>query len=155
MQFVVLGVGDKKYEDAFKYHACHHPDRVSAQIRFDEALSRRLYACGDILLVPSRFEPCGLSQMIAMRYGTVPIVRETGGLKDSVEPYNKFTDTGTGFSFANFNAHELLFTIRTALSLYRSGDGAWQRLQKRAMAENFSWDSSAKKYIELYKGLKK
>ncbi len=152
-QFVVLGVGDRKYEDEFKYYASRLPERFSAQIKFDEPLSRRLYACSDILLVPSRFEPCGLSQMIAMRYGTIPVVRETGGLKDSVTPYNKYTDAGTGFGFANFNAHELLAAIRSALALYRSGSGAWQRMQKRAMSENFSWDASAKKYIELYRGL--
>ena len=150
---MVLGVGQRQYEDAFRYFAGRYPEKVSANICFDEPLSHKIYACADMVLVPSLFEPCGLSQMIAMRYGTLPIVRETGGLKDSVIPYNEYTGEGNGFSFANYNAHELLFTIQRAVRLYRDNRPAWENLMRNAFAADFSWDKSAKEYLELYRGL--
>lgn len=153
VQLVVLGVGEKRYEDSFKYFAGRHPEKVSANICFDEPLSRKIYGCADMVLVPSLFEPCGLSQMIAMRYGTLPVVRETGGLKDSVTPYNEFTGEGNGFSFANYNAHELLFTLQRAIKLYHEDRPAWDELVQNAFAADFSWKNSAKKYMELYRGL--
>ena len=153
VQLVVLGVGQKEYEDSFKYFAEVYPQKVSANICFDEALSRKIYGCADMVLVPSLFEPCGLSQMIAMRYGTLPVVRETGGLKDSVTAYNEFTGEGNGFSFANYNAHELLFTIQRALRLYRDNREAWDGLVQNAFKTDFSWKNSAKKYLELYRGM--
>lgn len=153
VQLVVLGVGEKRYEDAFQYFAGQYPEKVSANICFDEPLSRKIYGCADMVLVPSLFEPCGLSQMIAMRYGTLPVVRETGGLKDSVTPYNEFTGEGNGFSFANYNAHELLFTLQRAIRLYHEDRPAWDQLVQNAFAADFSWKNSAKKYLELYRGL--
>lgn len=153
LQLVVLGVGQREYEDAFRYFASVYPQKVSANICFDEALSRKIYGCADMVLVPSLFEPCGLSQMIAMRYGTLPIVRETGGLRDSVTPYNQYTGEGNGFSFANYNAHELLFTIQRALRLYREEPEAWGGLVQNAFHTDFSWKNSAKKYLELYRGM--
>ena len=153
VQLVVLGVGQRQYEDAFRYFAGRYPEKVSANICFDEPLSHKIYACADMVLVPSLFEPSGLSQMIAMRYGTLPIVRETGGLKDSVIPYNEYTGEGNGFSFANYNAHELLFTIQRAVRLYRDNRPAWEDLMRNAFAADFSWDKSAKEYLELYRGL--
>ncbi|SHI13480.1 starch synthase [Sporobacter termitidis DSM 10068] len=155
MQLAVLGVGDKKYEDAFSHFAGKYPGKVAARLAFDERLSRKFYAGGDMILIPSLFEPCGLTQMIAMRYGTLPIVRETGGLKDSVTPYNQFTGAGTGFSFKNFNAHELLDTVRRAIQVYSGDRPAWERLMKNAMAADFSWNASAEKYTALYRGLLK
>ena len=116
----------------------------------NEPLARRFYAGADMFLMPSAFEPCGLSQMIALRYGCVPIVRETGGLADSVKPYNKFTDEGNGFSFHNYSANELYETCKTAVELYRNDNEAWKRLAARAMDTDRGWDESAKKYLELY-----
>ncbi len=153
VQLVVLGVGQKEYEDSFRYFAGRYPDKVSANIYFSEPMSRKIYACSDLMLVPSLFEPCGLSQMICMRYGTLPVVRETGGLKDSVIPYNEYTGEGNGFSFANYNAHELLFTIKRAVGLFRNDREAWDKLVQNAFASDFSWKNSAQKYIELYQGL--
>ncbi len=153
VQLVILGLGDKKYESAFKYYARENSGRMSACLMFDEKFSHKVYAASDILLMPSQFEPCGLSQMIAMSYGTLPLVRETGGLKDSVIPYNEYTGEGTGFSFAHYNAHELLFTAKTAASIYRNTPDVWRSLQKQAMSKDFSWKASAKKYLELYRGL--
>lgn len=153
LQFAVLGVGEEKYETAFRYYQSRMPEKVSACMTFDLELSSRFYGAADFLLMPSQFEPCGLSQMIAMRYGTIPIVRETGGLKDSVIPYNQYDDTGDGFSFANYNAHEMLFTIKHGLELYRSNRPSWEALVKRAMKKDFSWKRSAKQYIELYEEL--
>ena len=123
---------------------------MSAQIRFDEALSHRMYAGADMLLMPSLFEPCGLAQMIAMRYGTLPVVRETGGLKDSVIPYNQYTGEGTGFSFANYNAHEMMSTVLTAAELYRSQPDVWNKLMDNAMAQDFSWEKAAEQYAGIY-----
>lgn len=153
IQLVVLGVGQKDYEDTFKFYAARFPEKVSANICFSDALSHKIYAACDMVLVPSLFEPCGLSQMIAMSYGTLPVVRETGGLKDSVQPYNQYTGEGNGFSFANYNAHELLDTIRRAVTLYTQDRPAWDVLVQHAFATDFSWKASAEKYLELYRGL--
>jgi starch synthase len=153
LQLAVLGVGDKKYEEAFGYFAQRYPGRFAARFVFDEGFSQKFYAGADMLLIPSLFEPCGLTQMIAMRFGTLPIVRETGGLRDSVKPYNQHTGEGNGFSFHNFAASELLDTIRAAVHLYSSNRAAWNTMAKRAMAEDFSWNASAKKYMTLYQGL--
>ena len=153
MQLVILGIGDSKYEEAFRWYAQRHPDKICFLQRFDEALSHRIYAASDAFLMPSRFEPCGLSQMMSMRYGTLPIVRETGGLKDSVAPYNKFTGEGTGFSFANFNAHELLGAVDEALTVWYNDKEAWERLMENAAKSDFSWKASAKEYRKLYRDL--
>ena len=150
IQLAILGTGDQEYEDVFRSAALQSGGRMSAQIRFDDALSHRMYAGADMLLMPSLFEPCGLSQMIAMRYGTLPIVRETGGLRDSVTPYNQFTGEGTGFSFANYNAHEMLYTIQGAARLYREEPEIWSGLMSNAMAADFSWARAAEQYMELY-----
>lgn len=152
-QIAVLGTGDRAYEDYYRSLEARHPGRFSAQIRFSEPLSRRMYAGADIFLMPSRFEPCGLSQMISMRYGTVPVVRQTGGLADSVEPYNRYTGEGTGFGFLNFNAHELLFTTQEACRLYTESPVAWGNLAAQGMAKDFSWRASALEYRKLYRGL--
>ena len=153
MQLVILGVGTPEYEEAFRWYADRYPGKVAAVLSFNEPMSRRMYACGDVLLMPSRFEPCGLAQMMAMRYGCLPLVRETGGLKDSVQPYNQYTGEGTGFSFANYNAHELLNTIDTALDVWYNKPEQFVGLQKNAMAADFSWRASAKKYRALYREL--
>ncbi len=153
MQLVILGVGDSKYEEAFRYYANKYPEKISFLQKFDEPLSHRIYAASDAFLMPSRFEPCGLSQMMSMRYATLPIVRETGGLKDSVQAYNKYTGEGTGFSFANFNAHELLGEIDKALDLWYNDKEGWRHLMKNAAEADFSWKASAKSYRELYRGL--
>ena len=150
VQIAVLGTGDKQYEDMLSYYAWERGGSCAACIRFDEALSHRMYAGADILLMPSLFEPCGLSQMIAMRYGTLPVVRETGGLKDSVTPFNQFTGEGTGFSFANYNAHEMLFTIFNACEVFWTDKEAWSKLQDNAMAADFSWNRAAQEYLEMY-----
>lgn len=147
---VVLGSGDKKYEDFFFSAQAKYPGKIAYSNKYDEALSHRIYAGSDLFLMPSKFEPCGISQMIAMRYGTLPIVRETGGLKDTVKPYNEFEQSGTGFSFANYNADEMLGVIKLALSVYRD-EKRFRGIQKQAMAEDFSFEASAKKYLELYK----
>ena len=152
LQLAVLGTGDAEYENMMKSISYSRPN-MADRICFDEALSRRMYAGADMLLMPSQFEPCGLSQMIAMRYGTLPVVRETGGLKDSVIPYNRYTGEGTGFSFANYNAHEMLFTIKDAARIYREEPDTWQALMDNAMKEDFSWDRSAEKYKEIYEKL--
>ena len=150
IQFCVLGRGEPRYEQLFSWAAWRYPGRISARYELNEALSRRIYAGADMFLMPSQFEPCGLSQLIAMRYGTLPIVRETGGLVDTVKPYNKYTDEGTGFSFANYNAHEMLFTLERAVKLYEEDRPAWERMMQRAMRKNFSWEASAKRYQKLY-----
>ena len=150
LQLVVLGTGDPRYEGMFRYHQERHPDKVRALIQFDESLAHRLYAATDLLLMPSQFEPCGLSQMISMRYGTLPLVRETGGLKDSVHPYNRYTGEGNGFGFLNYNAHELLFTLKDALALHRENPSTWKALVRQAQKTDFSWKISAERYLELY-----
>jgi starch synthase len=153
VQLAVLGTGDWRYEEMFYYFANRYPDRIAVRITFDEMLAHKMYAGGDALLMPSKFEPCGITQMIAMKYGTLPIVRETGGLRDTVVPYNRNTGAGTGFSFANYNAHELLFTVREAADLYRNERDKWRRIQKNACDADFSWQTSADKYTVLYAGI--
>ena len=155
VQLVVLGTGEAAYENMFKYFANKYPDKVSANIYYSEPLSHKVYAASDAFLMPSLFEPCGLSQLMALRYGTLPIVRETGGLKDTVEAYNEFCGTGTGFSFQNYNAHELLQTIRYAQKIYYDRKREWNKMIDRAMAVDYSWNVSAKEYEELYETLLK
>jgi len=150
VQFVILGTGDPKYENLFRHYEWKYGDRVSASIYYNNERAHRIYASCDAFLMPSLFEPCGLSQLMSMRYGTLPIVRETGGLKDTVENYNEEDGTGTGFSFANYNAHEMLDVIRYAKHVYYDKKRDWNKIVERAMAKNFSWVSSAKKYEELY-----
>ena len=150
LQFVILGTGDEKYENMFRHYDWKYGDSVSANIYYSEAMSHKVYAACDAFLMPSLFEPCGLSQIISLRYGTVPIVRETGGLKDTVEPYNEYENTGTGFSFANYNAHEMLGSILYAEHVYYDRKREWNKIIDRGMAKDFSWTSSAKKYEELY-----
>lgn len=149
-QFVIVGTGDEQYENLFKHYQWKYKGRVSANIFFSESLAHRVYASSDAVLVPSRFEPCGLTQLIGMRYGTLPIVRETGGLKDTVSPYNEYENTGTGFSFANYNAGELINTINYAKKIYFDDRKAWDDMVRRAMTADYSWNTSAKKYEELY-----
>ncbi len=150
VQFIVLGTGDSRYEDMFRYYQQIHPHKVSANIYYSEERSHKVYAGCDVMLVPSRFEPCGLTQLMALRYGTIPIVRETGGLKDTVEPYNEYEKTGTGFSFANYSPAELLKTINYAKEVYYNDRDSWYGIQERAMKQNYSWGASANKYEELY-----
>lgn len=150
VQFVVLGTGDSRYEDMFRYYQGIHPAKVSANIYFSEALSHKMYGGCDAILVPSRFEPCGLTQLMALRYGALPIVRETGGLKDTVVPYNEYEQTGTGFSFANYNPLELLSTINYAKDVFYNHKKEWEAMQVRAMEQDYSWSASAKGYEELY-----
>ena len=150
IQLVILGTGEEKYENMFRHFDWKYSDKVSANIYYSDALSHKIYAACDAFLMPSLFEPCGLSQLMALRYGTVPIVRETGGLKDTVVPYNEYEGTGTGFSFANYNAHEMLNTIRYAERIYYDRKREWNKIIDRAMAVDFSWNVSAKKYQEMY-----
>ena len=150
IQLVVLGNGDPKYENMFRHFAWKYGDRVSANILYNNELSHRIYGSADAFLMPSLFEPCGLSQLMSLRYGTVPIVRETGGLKDTVQPYNEYEGTGTGFSFANYNAHEMLGTIRYAERIYYDKKRDWNKIVERAMEQDFSWQASALQYQELY-----
>lgn len=149
-QFVVLGTGDRRYEDMFKHYQGVHPAKVSANIYYSDDLSHKMYAACDAMLVPSRFEPCGLTQLMALRYGTLPIVRETGGLKDTVQPYNEYEGTGTGFSFANYDAFELLNTINYSKRIFFDYKEQWQNMMERAMQQNYSWADSAKIYERLY-----
>ena len=150
IQFVVLGTGEERYENMFRHFDWKYKDKVSANIYYSEALSHKIYASCDAFLMPSLFEPCGLSQLMSLRYGTLPIVRETGGLKDTVQPYNQYEGTGTGFSFRNYNAHEMLNTIRYAEHIYYDKKREWNKLVDRAMAADFSWNASALKYQEMY-----
>ncbi len=150
VQLVVLGTGDDKYENMFRYYDWKYHDRVSAQIYYSEEMSHLIYAACDAFLMPSLFEPCGLSQLMSLRYGTVPIVRETGGLKDTVTPYNEYENEGTGFSFSNYNAHEMLSTIQYAKYVYYNKKREWNKIIDRAMAKDYSWNASALKYQELY-----
>ncbi len=153
IQMVVLGTGDQRFEEIFQHFTGKYPQKMAIRLFFDEALAHKIYGGSDILLMPSLFEPCGLSQMIAMRYGTLPVVRETGGLKDTVSPYNEFSGEGNGFSFANYNAHELLFTVQRAVRLFLTDRAAWKRLVKNALACDFSWGKSAQQYRELYQSI--
>ena len=153
LQLVVLGSGEPIYEDFLREMAQRYPLKLAIYLGYDVQLAHRIYAAADLLLMPSRFEPCGVSQMIAMRYGTIPIVRETGGLKDTVKPYNEVTSEGNGFSFANYNAHEFLETIQRAINVYRYDEVAWKGLFENARKSKFDWKDSAAKYMDLFKEL--
>jgi starch synthase len=150
VQMAILGTGDPDQEEAFRYFDGKYGDMLCARIAFDGALAHRMYAAGDMLLMPSEFEPCGLAQMIAMRYGTLPVVRETGGLADSVEAYNRETGEGTGFSFANMNADEMGNCLLAACDVFRNEKDAWHKLQRQAMEANFSWKRAANDYMDMY-----
>ena len=150
VQFIVLGTGDRQYEEMFRDAERRYPGKMKALITYSDELSHKIYAGCDAYLMPSRFEPCGLSQLIALRYGTLPVVRETGGLKDTVIPYNRYTGEGTGFSFANYDAGELLSCLRAAEEVYRTRKAKWNRLVEQAMAADWSWRTSALCYQELY-----
>ncbi len=150
IQLVVLGTGDERYENMFRHFAWKYPNKVSANIYYSEAMSHKIYGSCDAFLMPSLFEPCGLSQLMSLRFGTLPIVRETGGLKDTVEPYNEYDKSGTGFSFCNYNAHEMMATIRYAQRIYYDKKRDWNKMVERAMLKDFSWKNSAKQYEQLY-----
>ncbi|MBP2027670.1 starch synthase [Acetoanaerobium pronyense] len=152
IQFVVLGTGDDQYNSAFNYYSMTYPDKCAAKIMFDNTLAHRIYASSDIFLMPSLFEPCGIGQLIALRYGTLPLVRETGGLKDTVIPYNEKEKTGNGFSFSNYNAHEMLHIIDYAHSVFKD-KASWKILMENAMKSDYSWESSAQQYKDLYRKL--
>lgn len=152
IQLVVLGAGEEDYEDLFQYYSSIYPTRLSSNIAFSNSLAKKIYAASDMFLMPSIYEPCGIGQLIALRYGVVPIVRETGGLKDTVEPYNQYTGQGTGFSFANYNADEMLNTIKYAIETYYQKE-VWENLIKRGMVKDNSWTNSANLYIRLYETL--
>ncbi len=153
VQFVILGTGEEQYENMFRHFDWKYGNSVSANIYYSEKLSHKIYAACDAFLMPSLFEPCGLSQLMSLRYGTLPIVRETGGLKDTVEPYNEYENKGTGFSFCNYNAHEMMSTVRYAEHVYYDKKRDWNKMVDRAMNVDFSWKVSAEKYEELYKSL--
>lgn len=152
-QMVVLGTGDWDYEETFRHAAGQYPGRFAAHIMYSEALSTLVYGGSDLFLMPSVAEPCGLSQMIAMRYGCVPVVRETGGLKDSVSPYRPDAGTGNGFTFADISAHDMAWVVREAVELYHREPGVWRTIQKNAMTADFSWTKSADEYLDIYKSL--
>lgn len=149
-QLVVIGTGEARYENMFRHYAWKYPDRVSANICYSDDLAHKLYAAADAFLMPSRFEPCGLTQLISFRYGTVPIVRETGGLKDTVKPYNEYENTGDGFSFANYNADEMLSVINYSKHIFYDKKRQWNQIVDRGMANDFSWNASKHRYEELY-----
>lgn len=153
VQLVVLGMGDSRYVNLFSWAEGEYKGRVAARFTMDHALAHQIYAGVDMFLMPSQFEPCGLSQLIALRYGTVPIVRETGGLRDTVLSYNEYTGDGNGFSFFNYNAHDMLHTIERAVDYYTGHKDVWKKLQHRGMSGDYSWNHSSKRYIELYRGL--
>jgi len=153
IQLVVLGKGDEKYADLLGWAQWKFQGRLAARIEMNHALAHQIYAGADMFLMPSLFEPCGLSQLISLRYGTLPIVRETGGLRDTVQSYNEFTGEGNGFSFANYNAHDMLAVIRRAIAYYREDKPVWKKLMARAMSGEYGWDQSAGKYVELYERL--
>ncbi|MBZ9688943.1 glycogen synthase GlgA [Clostridium estertheticum] len=152
IQIVLLGNGDGYYEDIFQYYASIYPSRISTNIIFDAVLAQKIYAASDMFLMPSLFEPCGIGQLIALKYGSIPIVRETGGLKDTIAPYNKYTGNGNGFSFTNYSSDELMDAINRAINLYKDKD-SWNKLVNNAMTSNNSWENSAKNYIDLYSNL--
>lgn len=152
IQFVLLGTGDKEYEDWFKGLAWRFPTKVAANIKFSNELAQRIYAGADIFMMPSNYEPCGIGQLIAMRYGTIPVVRETGGLKDTVQPYNKYTNEGTGFVFKDYNAHEMMYALKRALSAYANFE-EWRHIVYNAMNADYSWNNSAAEYKKLYEQL--
>ena len=150
VQMVVLGTGDWQFEEAFRQAQARYPGRFAAQLAYSGPLSNMIYAGADLFLMPSISEPCGLSQIIAMRFGTVPVVRETGGLRDTVTPYNKYTGEGRGFTFSNVNADDLLWVLREAVELYSTSKKAWRAIQKAGMTADFSWSNSAKQYLDIY-----
>jgi starch synthase len=149
-QFVIIGTGEQRYENMFRHYQWKYPDRVSANICYSDELAHKLYAAADTMLMPSLFEPCGLTQLIALRYGTIPIVRETGGLKDTVVPYNEFDGSGTGFSFANYNGDEMLGAINYSKAVYYDHRAEWDKMVIRGMEADFSWNSSARQYEGMY-----
>lgn len=149
IQFVLLGTGDESYERWFKEAAWRYPTKLSSQILFNDALSRKIYASSDIFLMPSKFEPCGISQLLALRYGSIPVVRETGGLNDTVQAYNEESGEGNGFTFSNYNAHDMMFALRRAISLYKQPEH-WKKITKNAFAGDYSWNVSAQQYIDIY-----
>ena len=151
IQFVLLGTGEEEFENMFKHYQWKYPEKMAARIYFSEEEAHQIYASADMFLMPSMIEPCGLSQLFALRYGTIPIVREVGGLKDTIKPYNQYTNEGNGFSFKNYNAHEMLFKIKEAIDLYQNNSIYWQAMMVRAMESDNSWKNSAKQYLELYK----
>lgn len=153
LQFVLLGTGDSRFEEAFQQIVTRYPQKAVAKITFDVNLAQKIYAGSDLFLMPSAFEPCGLSQMIAMRYGTLPVVHEVGGLKDSVEPFNPITNEGTGFGFEQFSGFYLTEAVKLALQLYQDSPTTWRKLQHQAMTTDFSWETSCQKYIDLYQQL--
>lgn len=152
VQFVIIGTGDEKYHASMNYYAMTYPEKCAVRIQFDATLAQRIYAGADLFLMPSQFEPCGIGQLIALKYGTLPIVRETGGLRDTVIPYNQATGEGNGFSFTNYNAHDMLHVIEYALSVYED-KGVWKNLMLQAMNRDFSWNKSAKEYLKRYQEL--
>ena len=149
VQFAILGSGFEKYENLFRYLADKYPDKISATIGYNADLAQKIYAGTDMFLMPSLYEPCGLSQLMSLRYGTIPIVRETGGLNDTVQSYNEFTNEGNGFTFKNYNAHDMMYTIRRALSFYKNKD-VWGHLMHKALKGDYSWEKSAKDYMNMY-----
>ena len=151
VQFVILGTGEERYENMFRHFAWKYDKKVSANIYYSDAMSHKIYASCDAFLMPSLFEPCGLSQLMSLRYGTLPIVRETGGLKDTVHAFVDYAGTGNGFTFASYNAHDMLHVIREACGVFRFNKPAWSKLIMQGMQSDFSWGSSADKYIEVYK----
>lgn len=153
VQIVILGTGESKFENVFHHFHSQYPDKVSAYIGYSEEKAHKIYASADAFLMPSLFEPCGLSQMMSMRYGTIPIVRETGGLKDTVQAYNEYENTGTGFSFCNFNADDMKYVVEYAYHVFRDEKKAWEDMMQRAMAQDFSWNKSAGEYEKLYDSL--
>ena len=153
VQIAILGTGEEPYENSFRYFAAKYPDRFAAVIDFDISLAQQMYAGADLFLMPSAFEPCGLSQMISLRYGTLPIVHETGGLKDTVIPYNSYTGEGTGFTFIDFSGYALLGTIYRALDVYENQPKAWAKMVREAMSQDFSWKEPAKDYLDVYQSL--
>ena len=152
-QFVIIGTGESRYENMFRHYAWKYPDKISANICYNEDLARKLYASADAFLMPSRFEPCGLTQLISFRYGTVPIVRETGGLKDTVEAYNEYEHTGDGFSFTNYNGDELLNTINYSKHIFFDKKVQWNKMVERGMKKDYSWNASKFNYEGLYNHL--
>lgn len=153
VQMVILGTGDTRYEEMLLYFAAKYPKKLAIRLAFSDKLAHEIYAGADLLLMPSRFEPCGISQMNAMRYGTIPVVRETGGLKDTIMTYDEMTGVGNGFSFVNYNAHELLFAVQRAVGIYHQEKPVWEHIRQNALSSDFSWDKSANAYIEMYESL--
>ncbi|KGP76854.1 glycogen synthase [Desulfosporosinus sp. Tol-M] len=153
VQLVILGTGEQRYEEMLRYFIAKYPEKLALKLEFSDKLAHEIYGGADMFLMPSRFEPCGISQMIAMRFGTVPIVRETGGLKDTVMNYNELTGSGNGFSFVNYNAHELLFAVQRAVRIYYANKSVWESIRQNALTSDFSWDRSANAYIEIYESL--